>query len=288
MVVYTGISLDSLTELGCFNRDPYVLSAFFAQAGTTYYFQVSSGYDYSGQIRFFLDFPLPFEADFYYSPLDPSVFDTLSFSDSSWDPYGVGIQSQAWNFGYAAVATGCCPTHRYAADGDYAVTLLVATFDGRTASTTQNVTVKTHDVAITKFAAPNAAHAGQTRNLVVDLTSKYYDENVTVQLLKGNPDDPWTQWLPVGALTQFVPVRQSNRTTNFNFSYTFTPADAQTGNVSFKAVATLLTGCDALPTDNEVIAPPTKVGSKAVAAGSPDPASLAQGLQLFLPLVARE
>ena len=62
-----------------------------------------------------------------------------------------------------------------------------------------------------------------------------------------------------GALTQHVSVRPGNRTTMFDFSYTFTSADATLGEITFKAVATILNARDALPGDNEAIAPPTKV-----------------------------
>jgi len=60
-------------------------------------------------------------------------------------------------------------------------------------------------------------------------------------------------------LTQVVPVRASNRTTDFSFSYTFADVDAQIGKVTFKAVANLLGARDALPVDNQAVALPTKV-----------------------------
>ncbi len=63
----------------------------------------------------------------------------------------------------------------------------------------------------------------------------------------------------VGTLQQSVPPRSSNRTTNFNFSYTFTTDDAAIGKVTLRAVANIQGARDALPADNEAIAPPTKV-----------------------------
>ena len=45
----------------------------------------------------------------------------------------------------------------------------------------------------------------------------------------------------------------------FGFSYTFTADDAQIGKVTFRAVAVISGARDALPADNEAIAPPTKV-----------------------------
>jgi hypothetical protein len=43
----------------------------------------------------------------------------------------------------------------------------------------------------------------------------------------------------------------------FAFSKTFTSEDAVLGEITFKAVATILNHADALPADNEVIAPLT-------------------------------
>jgi len=167
----------------------------------------------------------------------------------------VSFQSQAWEFGDGAASTDWSPTHRYATDGDYTVQLTVTTLDGRTASTSQVVHVKTHDVAIIKLLAPQAAKAGQTRQIVVGINSKRYPETVEVRLSKSVPGG----FQEIGYLTQYVPVRPGNRTTDFNFSYTFTNDDASIGKVTFKAVATIRDARDALPADNEAIASPTKV-----------------------------
>jgi pimeloyl-ACP methyl ester carboxylesterase len=67
------------------------------------------------------------------------------------------------------------------------VQLTVTTYDGRSASTSPTVQVRTHDVAIAKFAVPGAAKAGQTRTIVVGLSSKRYFEEVEVQLFKRVP-----------------------------------------------------------------------------------------------------
>jgi PKD repeat protein len=196
-------------------------------------------------------------ANFGYSPSDPTVFDVVQFQDFSFDPGGAGIASQAWVLGDGTSGTGCCPTHRYAADGDYAVGLTVTTVDGRTGSAAQTVRVRTHDVAITKFAVPQSASAGQTRRIVVGVNSKRYTETVDVQLFKSVPSG----FQFVGVLTQSVPVRSANRTTDFSFTYTFTGDDARIGKVTFRAVASVSGARDALPADNEAIAPPTKVAA---------------------------
>lgn len=257
LAVYTGNSLGSLTAVGC-NAGFGERVTFRAAVGTTYYFQVG-GQSQGGQLEFRLEVPPPPVANFGFSPFDPTVFDVVQFFDFSFDPGGAGIASQAWELGDGTSGTGCCPTHRYAADGDYAVGLTVTTVDGRTGSAVQTVHVRTHDVAIIRFAVPQSASAGQTRRITVGVNSKRYAETVEVQLLKSVPGG----FQFVGSLVQSVPVRSANRATDFNFTYTFTGDDARVGKVTFKAVAFVSGARDALPADNEAIAPPTKVNAMA-------------------------
>jgi len=193
-------------------------------------------------------------AAFGFYPYTPSAFDVVQFYDWSYDPGGVGVASQSWDLGDGTTATGCCPTRQYA-DGDYSVRLTVTTADGRTDSTSQVLHVRTHDVAITRFSVPRSASAGQTRTLTVGINSRRAPETVEVVLLKSVPGG----YQYVGVLSQSVPVRSANRTTDFSFSYTFTSADAQAGKVTFKAVANIAGAPDALPADNEAISSPVKV-----------------------------
>jgi hypothetical protein len=137
---------------------------------------------------------------------------------------------------------GCCQTHHYSVDGTYKVKLTVTTTDGRTASTSQDVLV-THDVTIVKLTVPQTAKVGQTRTITVGLTNSRYAETAQVQLLKSVNGGGWQQ---VGTLTQYVPVRGANRTTNFDFNYTFAPEDGQLGKVTFQAVATVQGARDAI------------------------------------------
>ncbi len=252
IAIYTGTSLDNLAQQHCFYFMYGGRSSFTPSPGATYYFQ-EMGY---GRVSFVLDFTPPPTAFFYYNPNDPTVFDNVSFWNNSYDPVGMGIQSQTWNFGDGSTSTEWSPTHRYAADGNYTVRLTVTTTDGRTASTTTTIPVKTRDVAITKFTVPQSASSGQTRQIVVGLNSKRYVEDVEVQLYKSQVGGGWQL---IGTLRQTVPIRPSNRTTDFLFSYTFTKDDAAIGKVTFHAVALIVNARDALPADNEAIAPPTRV-----------------------------
>jgi hypothetical protein len=56
-----------------------------------------------------------------------------------------------------------------------------------------------------------------------------------------------------------VPPRPSNQTTQFALAYTITQADKTAGQVSFKAVATIIGHREALPADNDLISPPVKI-----------------------------
>jgi len=253
VAAYTGSSVSGVNEIGCNVFGGNV--TFRAQAGTTYHFLVGGLFGQGGSVEWRLEVTPPPQANFGTSPFDPSMFDQVQFQDFSFDPGFVGFEPPQWSFGDGTSGTGFNAPHRYAADGDYTVQLTVTTLDGRTASTSQAVHIRTHDVAVTRFATPNAASSGQTRRIVVGINSKRYAETVEVQLFRSVPGG----FQQFGSLTQFVPMNPKNGTTEFAFSYTFTGDDAQIGKVTFRAVAVVAGVRDALPADNEAIASPTKV-----------------------------
>src|SRR5205814_1649968 len=253
VAAYTGSSVSGVNEIGCNVFGGNV--TFRAQAGTTYHFLVGGLFGQGGSVERSEERRVGKECRCGGSPFDPSIFDQVQFQDFSFDPGFVGFEPPQWSFGDGTSGTGFNAPHRYAADGDYTVQLTVTTLDGRTASTSQSVHVRTHDVAVTRFATPNAASSGQTRRIVVSINSKRYAETVDVQLFRSVPGG----FQQFGSLTQFVPMNPKNGTTEFAFSYTFTGDDAQIGKVTFRAVAVVAGVRDALPADNEVIASPTKV-----------------------------
>lgn len=256
--VWAGDNLTSLTQVACAVDYPGSPSQaiFHVDAGKTYYFQVGTVSNSGTGFNFGLNVTPPPLAYFYANPFDPSTFDTVQFYDYSYDPLYQGFKSWAWDFGDGSNATGQSPAHRYASDGDYTVTLAVTTNDGRTASTSQTISVRTHDVSIIKFTVPNAAGPGQTRHATVEIKNNTnYGETVRVEFYKSVVGG----YQLVGTLQQSVPVRSSNNTVSFDFSYTFTTEDAVLGKVTFKAVVSLVNARDALPADNQVIALPTKV-----------------------------
>jgi len=66
----------------------------------------------------------PPEADFSYSPPNPTTLDIVTFTDTSTDPDGT-IVNLTWDFGDGNFSYERNPTHIYPASGDYTVTLTV-------------------------------------------------------------------------------------------------------------------------------------------------------------------
>jgi hypothetical protein len=255
VTVYTGSSLTSLSKVAqsCYADR----LSFAAQASTTYYIQFGGISGTYGQAGFTLDVTPPPSAEFSINPDQPSTLDTITFFSYAHDPGGVGISQYSWSFGdgQGVNPAGGYVVHKYATDGDYVVQHTVTTPDGRTGTRSTTLQVRTRDVAITKLGVPQSASSGQTRQITVGIRNTRYPQSVTVTLFRSDPSG----YVPVGTLTNAVPVRPSNRTTDFTFSYTFTSQDASYGKVTFKAVAQINDGRDAFPADNEAIALPTKV-----------------------------
>jgi len=256
--VYTGDSLDSLTEVSSRCEWGNRL-AFQAIAGTTYYIQVGGIYQQTGPLEFRLVSTPPPEVYFYYYPSPASIYATVQFYESCWDPANMGIETYEWDLGDGTTATGCCPTHSYETDGEYTVELVATTYDGRTGSASQTVHVETHDVAITEFRTPTRAKVGEDHRIVVGLNNRgLYDEDVYLDLYKSVPGE-YSYWEWIGSSYDFVPAHRANRTVDFEFSYTFTEEDAAAKKVSFRAVANLYSWPDAKPADNEAISLPTLI-----------------------------
>lgn len=203
-------------------------------------------------------------------PYQASTLTDISFYAQAYDPYtyySLWITAAQWDFGDGSTSNLLYTSHRYAQDGTYTVNVTVTIDDGRTGTASMQVIVESHDVAITKISVPNSARAGQTRQISVGISSKMRPETVTVTVSKSvaGSYNPYEQF---GNLTQFVAARSSNRTTEFTFNYTFTPADAALGKVTFKAEAYINGYSDMLSGDNTVISLPTKVsGGNVKAAG---------------------
>ena len=257
ITVFQGSNFNDLQVVGCVNNFYTAQATFHLNANTTYFYQTYAT-DWQGNgVR--LDFNLystpPTEAYFSFWPGDPMKNESIQFNNDSYDPVGVGFQSCAWDFGDGSTSSECYPIHQFTADGDYTVQLSVITTDGRTASTTNIVSVRTHDVGITKFTVPTSARAGQTKPISVSVKNLYYPESVQVDLYKVTQNGLEL----VGTVTHDVPIRPPNRAQVFTFNYTFTNNDATIGKATFKAVVTIINARDVFPADNEAISVATKV-----------------------------
>ncbi len=252
----TGPGFSGLAHMGCsyFGSSP----AFLLEAGQTYYIQAGALFGEIGNIQVNVEefTPEPPQGGLYYYPSDPSPFDMVNFCDSSYDSSGFGFNAFTWDFGDGATSTMNCASHQFAADGDYTVQHTATTIDGRIASYSQVLHVRTHDVAISRISAPQSASSGQTRTITVSVSNKRYTDTVRIELYKSTTGG----FQLVGWYSQSVPARSGNRTSEFSFNYTFTSSDASLGKVTFKAVAVIEGVRDAFPTDNEAYStPPTKV-----------------------------
>jgi hypothetical protein len=252
VAVYTGDSLGGLTEVLC---DSYDRRALAVTAGQTYRIQVSNWQPDASTTRIELGVAPTLKTDVYTSLSDPSSLDTITFYQYPYDNVGEAITKVEWDFGDGTTASGSPGTHRYTADGDYVARVSIASADGRTATATRAVTVRTHDVRIAGFTAPTAGRVGQTKPIEVTVGNQRLPENATVVLYRSTPDG----FEEIARATQYVPARP-NRTVAFPFNYTFTPEDATIGRVTFRAVVVLPEGTrDVRPIDNEAIAPSTTV-----------------------------
>lgn len=248
LAVYSGTSLDSLSPMRCLYY--YEIFTFQAQPGETYYFQLSGYNGDEGTIPLSLEVTPPPEVNINYGPGDPSIYDNVSFSANVYDPGQVYGLTYAWTISDGTTSDQYSFNHQFASDGDYTVNLTATTADGRSGpAPSQVIQVRTRDVSINKLVIPQTARVNQTKAINVEIKNNRYSDYVQVTLIKGLPGGGEQV---IGILTLYVPAR-ATRSTLFKFSYTFTADDAELGKVTFKAVATVVNGRDALFSDNTAI-----------------------------------
>jgi len=85
--------------------------------------------------------------DFSFSPSNPTTFDDIQFTDESTVERGK-IVRWLWDFGDGATSTDQKPTHRYVADGQYRVKLIVTSDEGVEAESSTTIPVFTPLVAV--------------------------------------------------------------------------------------------------------------------------------------------
>jgi hypothetical protein len=252
MAAYSGTDLSNLNELDCGS-----VMTFPTVAGQTYYLQIGNNFEAISASSFSLEpSPAPI-ADFIYYVNNAARNEPIQFFDNSYDPGNVEIVVWAWDFGDGTTATGRSAVHSYAADGDYPVTLTVTTLDGRSASATKIMEIRTYDVSVTRIEAPKSGSVGHTKQITVSIRNAAYPTTVRLEFYKSLGGG---EFQLIGMLRQSVPVRSGNRTSQYTLSYMFSPQDAEAGTVTFKAIAFLEGAIDTVWTDNQMIStPPTTV-----------------------------
>jgi PKD repeat protein len=80
-------------------------------------------------------------AAFGFWPPNPTTAVPVAFSDQSSDPIGRPVVAWAWSFGDGATSTEPFPSHRFVSAGDYTVDLTITTDDGRSATTSQVLSI---------------------------------------------------------------------------------------------------------------------------------------------------
>ncbi|WP_157744472.1 PKD domain-containing protein [Micromonospora viridifaciens] len=219
IAIYTGSSLSSLSEVACRRQFTYSPVTFQVQAGTTYLFRV--GANRASKVTFWLQYPPGPTVDFSFNERAPNSFDTVYFWASAKDPAGKEIDSYTWDFGDGTTSTTAYASHRFTSDGDYTVQLTARTVDGRAATASRVIAVRTHDVSIVRMTVPSTTRVGQTVGVTVNVQNTRYEETVEVRLHRSGPSG--YQYL--GEVTQLVPMKEQGKTTPFSFTYTVTPDD---------------------------------------------------------------
>jgi len=206
--------------------------------------------EYAARVR-----PTPV-ASFVAEPPEPAAGELIRLLDMSYDPAGDGIALRTWDFGDGATSIEPKPTHRYARDGAYTVTLHVTARDGRVGVSSVPITVSTHDILLSRITAPWRARAGEETRVVVVVGSRHRAEIAQIELFRQRGV---REWESAGTRTRQIPPE---RNVEVSFTVSFDDEDAEVGHVTFGARATLVGAHDASPHDNALTSSPTIVARR--------------------------
>jgi PKD repeat protein len=160
-------------------------------------------------------------ADFTFSPTNPIVGQTVSFTDGSSDSDGT-IVSWAWTFGDGATSNNRNPSRIYSAANTYTVTLTVTDNDGETDTQTKQLTVTSPPPANN---APNAdftfAPTNPETGTTITFTDASTDSDGTITNWAWNFGDGTTS-------TQRNPTKAYTTASTFTVTLTVTDDDGAT------------------------------------------------------------
>lgn len=271
--VYTGSDLTSLFPAGLTSSyDSHDSQSFVAQAGTTYYIQVGTFVWSQQSFKIslapapdpYLGFSVFVRDGGNYSLLAPSSYDQIILAGYGYDPAGVEIQHRIWDLWDGRRLVNETEIHfSNLPDGDYPITFTITTIDGRSASYSQTMNVRTHDIVLSRFSLPDVGRPGLTRTVTAYIQNTHYPETAIVEFYVSMPGY-YDTWRLVDTKTVSVPARAPRQFTKVSFDYTFTQEDANLGTVNFKGVATIVDENgnqvrDALSADNTAISLPVRV-----------------------------
>lgn len=114
---------------------------------------------------------IPPTADFTYSPINPTPFNVIDFTDTSFDDDG-SITSWHWEFGDGTSSSEQNPRHRYDVAGAYVVTLKVTDNLGEETITSKAISVRKVKTTLT-VVAPSVVNQGEIFTIKANLK----DEN---------------------------------------------------------------------------------------------------------------
>jgi chitodextrinase len=122
--------------------------------------------------------PQEVSVDFRFEPESPTMLDDVAFFDETTLSRGEVI-AWLWDFGDGTTSTEQNPTHRYAADGEYTVTLTVVTDEGVQAGASRTLVVFTPKVTVAReidtFIPIDQTIPGQTFRVTITIQA-----NVTI------------------------------------------------------------------------------------------------------------
>src|SRR3989454_5777335 len=176
--------------------------------------------------------PLPLSTSFTLSPGNPAIGVTIAFTATSVG--GTLPYSYAWNFGDGSTGSGAITSHSYSSVGQYSVTVTVTDSTGKTATSSQSVTVAQPNALTAAFTyAPSAPISGQSVTFTGTAsggTSPHsYNWNLAGTSKTGNPV---SQSFTNGTYTISVTVTDAaGKTATSSQSLTILPASTGSGSV---------------------------------------------------------
>jgi len=139
----TYYSWDVTDEVKNSQKGYLTLAVVVESVGDYYYINFNSkeAYDHAPElvIKYEEVTQKPPVASFTYSPLAPQVNDTIAFDASGSSDADGTIVSYLWSFGDGETSSSQNPSHAYAQEGSYTVTLTVTDNDGLTDTSTVSI-----------------------------------------------------------------------------------------------------------------------------------------------------